>query len=126
MASGTGDPTSPRGGQRAAGPSERATGLTRRSPSGNTSSRDVAGAKDRHPRLMIAALIVVLVSVIVLDIVVISRAVMRICVERGLNAEPLPLHDPRPRSPVATGFRWLEPAGAAWRGSRHRGRERHG
>jgi hypothetical protein len=76
---------------------------------------------------MTTALIVVIVSVIVLDIVVITRAVQRIRVE-GLKAEPLSLHDPRPRPPVAAGFRWLEPADAALQDprSRRRGHERNG
>lgn len=77
---------------------------------------------------MITASIVILVGVMALDIVVVSRAVQRIRVERGLKAEPLSLQDPRRRSPVATGFRWFEPADAAMQdpASRPRGHQRHG
>lgn len=76
---------------------------------------------------MITSLIVVLVSVIVLDIVVISRAVLRIRVERGLKADPLSLHDPRPRPARRDRLRWLEPADASHDpGSRARGHERRG
>jgi hypothetical protein len=71
---------------------------------------------------MITVLIVVLVSVIVLDIVVISRAVHRIRVERRVKADPLSLHDPGPRPARRDRVRWLEPAGASQDpGSRPRG-----
>ena len=70
---------------------------------------------------MITVLIVVLVSVIVLDIVVISRAVHRIR-ERRVKADPLSLHDPGPRPARRDRIRWLEPAGASQDpGSRPRG-----
>jgi hypothetical protein len=74
---------------------------------------------------MITALTVVLVGVIVLDVVVISRAVLRIRVERGLKADPLSLHDPGPRPARRDRIRWLEPArasqdpGSPRRGTRH-------
>jgi hypothetical protein len=62
---------------------------------------------------MTTAAIVVLISVIVLGIVVISRAVHSTRVERDLRADRSSLHDPSPGPPVATGFRWLERAEAS-------------
>lgn len=77
---------------------------------------------------MITASIVILVSVMVFDTVVMSRAVQRIRVDRGLKAEPLSLRNPGQRPPAATVLRWLEPANAAPqdRGSRPRAHQCHG
>src|SRR6266700_4513802 len=87
------------------------------SEAGNTSSRDVTGAVDPHPFPMRIVLMVVLVSVAVLDVVVISRAVLRIRVMRALSAAPLWVRERSSERPaaskaaphMATGFRWLEP-----------------
>ena len=63
---------------------------------------------------MITVLIIVLVGgVVVLDLVVIRRAVHGIRVKRGLKADPLSLHDPRPRPARRNRLRWLEPADAS-------------
>jgi hypothetical protein len=76
---------------------------------------------------MITVLIIALVGVIVLDIVVIRRAVLRIRFERGLKPDPLSFHDPGPRPARRDRLRWLEPADAAHDpGSRAREHERHG
>jgi hypothetical protein len=70
---------------------------------------------------MRVVLVVVLVSVAVVDAVVISRAVVRIRLERALRAHPLWVNDPRVGTHGRTGFRWLAQSDGDARAGRHSG-----
>jgi hypothetical protein len=56
---------------------------------------------------MTVVLVVLFLSVVVVDAVIISRAVARVRLERALRARPLRVDDQRPGTHRATGFRWL-------------------
>jgi hypothetical protein len=86
---------------------------------------------------MRTVLIILVAGLVVLDIVIIGRAVLRMRSMRALRTVPVWTRDPVPERPVRsstamptwTRFRWMEPLdrGATTSGRvRERGGERHG
>ena len=70
---------------------------------------------------MRVVLVVVLVSVVVVDAVVISRAVARIRLERALSAHHFWVNDARAGTRGRTGFRWLAQSDRDARAGHHSG-----
>ena len=66
-------------------------------------------------------LVVLFVSVVVVNAVIISRAVARIRLERAVRARPLWVDEWRPGTHRAAGFRWLGLRGGNAPVGRHSG-----